>query len=1338
MDKYYIGLDIGTNSVGAACTDESYRLLRAKRKNCWAVRLFDEAEPASGRRVFRTMRRRLARRRQRIGFLQEVFEPIMPDPLFFLRLNNSCLVPEDKDDRLAADTNALFADKGFSDKEYHRQYPTIYHLRKALQTEDVKDPRLYYLAIHHIVKYRGHFLFDGGVSEFRDPIRLLTALGQVCEDVYGEDAPSFDVRHAEELKRILVTVRGVNDKKRALTSLFVPGSDAAKEIITALAGGKLTPKKLFSEAYADEQSFAVMEKTDEEFEALRETYGEDFALLEAIRAICNFALFEKLLQSSEDLSSAMIAVYDRHKRELKELKAFVKANGTQEDYRRLFKATDQYDSNKRTGNYANYVGYTKKGGDKVNVPHVSYEGFLLWLKAFLTALPAADEEQKASILARIEAREFLPQILHSDNGVIPHQLNEAELKKILENMVRNLPQTAEIAQKTPAIFLFRVPYYVGPLTGKNAWVVRNFSQKVTPWNFKDVVDEAASNENFMRRMTNKCTYLHGEDVLPRQSITYQKYDVLNQLNKLRVNGDLLPVEVKQGIYRDLFLQKSKVTDKAIRDYLVRTGQLSSEEAARAELGGKDGEIKANMSSYIKLKKTLGDFVDRDLAEGGGVCEDIILWHTLNTDKGIVASLIKKKYGHRPEVMQKLSALKGLTFKEFGRLSARFLTDLRTIDPSTGELLSVLDLLYDTQENLNEILFDERYGFSDLLRRDNGEESGEITKEDVDELYVSPAVKRGILQSLRMVDEYVGAIGRAPDKIFVEVTRGADEKAKGRTTSSRKKTLTEIYRAQGLTEFLTEISDPKYTDMRLRQERLYLWFRQLGRCMYSGERIELSDLNGDTYDVDHILPRSYVKDDSIENKVLVLRAKNQEKRDLYPLPAELVTPEARRHWDLLLRKGLLSGVTYERLTRTEPLGENDYRDFINRQKTITDQTAKAVAELLGRKYPDTKIVYSRARNVSDFRQQFSLAKSREANDLHHARDAYLNVVVGNVYDVRFSSEFYTYYKKEDEWREYNLKKLFTKDIKGAWSKDSIDIVKKVMADPSPCVTRYAFEFGGNFYDQTVYPASDTAVTAPRKKNLPAEKYGGYKSQKTAYFAIVRSKGRRGAPLVTVEPIPVLVAYRAKVDPDAVKRYLSERLTEPELVVPKVKVKQLITYNGTALWLAGVQNGNRIIYHNAIQLFLDRDREKYVSSLEKLSRMRKERVVTDETLEEYVLHQNREGVVKAKVDREQNQDLYDYLTEKLGVNAYGGVQLFETLRSRLIEWRRAFFVLSVAKQADVLLNLLKAFKCNAEKANLKEIGGSASEGNLILGNNITDVDFRLIYLSPCGLTVKERRI
>ena len=54
---YYLGLDMGTDSLGWAVTDSSYHILRAKGKDLWGVRLFPSAETSVERRTYRVNRR---------------------------------------------------------------------------------------------------------------------------------------------------------------------------------------------------------------------------------------------------------------------------------------------------------------------------------------------------------------------------------------------------------------------------------------------------------------------------------------------------------------------------------------------------------------------------------------------------------------------------------------------------------------------------------------------------------------------------------------------------------------------------------------------------------------------------------------------------------------------------------------------------------------------------------------------------------------------------------------------------------------------------------------------------------------------------------------------------------------------------------------------------------------------------------------------------------------------------------------------------------------------------------------------------------------------------------
>lgn len=89
--EYYLGLDMGSSSVGWAVTNEKYEILRAHGKTLWGVRLFDSAQTAEERRGFRTAKRRLDRRNWRIELLQKIFaeEVEKIDDGFFRRMKES-------------------------------------------------------------------------------------------------------------------------------------------------------------------------------------------------------------------------------------------------------------------------------------------------------------------------------------------------------------------------------------------------------------------------------------------------------------------------------------------------------------------------------------------------------------------------------------------------------------------------------------------------------------------------------------------------------------------------------------------------------------------------------------------------------------------------------------------------------------------------------------------------------------------------------------------------------------------------------------------------------------------------------------------------------------------------------------------------------------------------------------------------------------------------------------------------------------------------------------------------------------------------------------------------
>ncbi len=609
---YYVGLDMGTGSVGWAVTDESYQILRRHGKAMWGVRLFESAKTAEERRMFRTGRRRLDRRGWRIEILQEIFaeEISRVDPGFFLRMKESKYYPEDKRDiegNCPELPYTLFVDKTFTDKDFHKKYPTIYHLRKMLmETEDTLDIRLVYLALHHMMKHRGHFLLSGDISQVT---KFKNTFNQFIENIRNEEM-DFEIELDESaVQMIEETLKDKNLTRSAKKSKLVKGLNAKnvrdKAFLTLLSGGTVKLSDLFGMEELNEGERPKISFADngyEEYAAVVEMeLGELYYIVESAKAVYDWAILSDILGGSTSISDAKVRAYEKHKADLKYLKAVVKEYFPKEVYNAVF-----VESSDKLNNYPAYIGMTKKKGKKVSLEgkRCSREEFMDFLKKnIVVKLP--DEEAKMYLQSELEKDSFLPKQVNKDNGVIPYQVHKYELKKILDNLGDKIPFLKENAEKIEKLFSFRIPYYVGPLrtgNGENskfAWAERKSTEKIYPWNFENVIDVEQSAENFIRRMTNKCTYLIGEDVLPKDSLLYSKFMVLNELNNLRLDGQKISVELKQKIYRDVFCRSRKVTQKKLKSYLIREGIAGK----NVELTGIDGDFKGSLTAYHDFKKS---------------------------------------------------------------------------------------------------------------------------------------------------------------------------------------------------------------------------------------------------------------------------------------------------------------------------------------------------------------------------------------------------------------------------------------------------------------------------------------------------------------------------------------------------------------------------------------------------------------------------------------------------------------------------------------------------------------------------------------------------------------
>ena len=1306
---YYLGLDMGTGSLGWSVTNEKYEVLRKHGKALWGVRLFESANTAEERRIFRTARRRLQRRSQRIEVLQELFaeEIYKVDPGFYLRMKESRYVPEDKKDTEGNCPElpyALFVDKTYTDKTYHQQFPTIYHLRKMLmETKETPDIRLVYLALHHMMKHRGHFLIAGDINNVK---RFDITFQSFLKTILDEELDFHIGINEDELQFIEEVLKDKKLTKSSKKTSLIKGlgakSACEKAVCTLISGGTVKLSDIFGNDEMDEFERAKISFSDNGYDeyvgVVEEELGEQYIIIEAAKAVYDWSVLVEILGDSDSISEAKVKVYEKHKKDLAYLKRVVKKYLTVQDYKNLFVVTDE-----KKKNYCAYIGMTKKNGKKVALSgkQCTKEEFRDYLKKnIVNKIP--EEEVKKYLEDEIDKGSFLPKQVNKDNSVLPYQIHLYEMKKILDNLEEKLPIIKENKEKIVQLFEFRIPYYVGPINNirteqdqKFAWAIRRSSEKIYPWNFEEVIDVEASAEKFIRRMTNKCTYLSGEDVLPKDSLLYSKFMVLNELNNLRLDGEPISVELKQKLYEDLFQRKRKVKQKALKEYLYKEGIAGK----NVEISGIDGDFKASLTAYHDFKEKLTG-VELSTKEKEEIVLNISLF---GDDKKLLKRRLKKLFPKLTD--NQINSISTLNYKGWGRLSKAFLEEVTVPAPETGEVWNIINALWETNDNLMQILSD-KYLFKSVVETKNNQNTEELSYETIENLYVSPAVKRQIWQTILVIKELQKVMKAAPKRVFIEMAR---EKQENKRTESRKTQLLDLYKKCKKEEkdWASELADRQ--DHELRRDKLYLYYVQKGRCMYSGESIDLDDLEKN-YDIDHIYPQSKIMDDSLDNRVLVKKDLNAEKSDFYPIKKD-IRDKMKPFWKSLLDGGFISKEKYNRLIRHTEFEVNELAGFIQRQLVETRQSTKAVAEILKQALPETEIVYAKARNVSHFRQTFDLIKVRELNDLHHAKDAYLNIVVGNAYFVKFTKDA-AWFIREHPGRTYNLQKMFTqRDIERrnevAWKvgkNGTINTVKHYMDRNDILVTRRSYEVRGGLFDQQIMKKGKGQV--PIKGNderlQSIEKYGGYNKATGTYFMLVESKDKKGNIQRTIEYIPLYL--KEKIEKDemvAIKLLVEERgLIEPVIRLRKIKTDTLFKVDGFRMWLSG-RTGNQLIFKNANQLLLSKEETAILKRVLK-----------------YVQRFNENKAAKLTAwDELASADLirlYDVFLGKIQ-NAVYGVRLSAQIAT-LTEKREVFESLTDEEKCMVLSEILHMFQCNSSNANLKLINGPASAGGLKINNNI----------------------
>ncbi|KRN88591.1 type II CRISPR RNA-guided endonuclease Cas9 [Ligilactobacillus ceti] len=1384
--KYYVGLDIGTSSVGWAVTDANYELLKVNGHKTWGSRLFTEAETALERRTHRATRRRLQRRKQRLDLLDELFaeELAKVDPQFLLRLKESQYHMEDKS---TDDKYVLFNDQNRTDGEFFTEYPTIYHLRSELMQGKKEDIRAVYLALHHIVKYRGHFLLPGDNYDMQGNLsELIKRLFKFIEEtLFIEDLGLTDEIQSKIEEILLTKTKTRLDRQKEIVKLFNTKhqklDDKQKKLLEAIFKLCLGLKGNMVNIFGDKGEYGIDftdvedKKKKVEFSADYDNnindyvdfFGEYFELLEITKKINDTVIFSEILVDGKGFSESKVISYEKHQQDLRKLKTLLKSLDKTLGYKYGEGLYQKILLDDVKSNYVNYSGNSQK------LKKCTKDEFYGFIKSKLNSVTKkekvseAQQKEIAQILADMEFGDYLPLQRTTDNGVIPNQLHKKELIEIIEQQTKyhdffnDVDENGlTIKDKIISLMTFRIPYYVGPLndyhkvadgTG-HAWIEKKKDGKIYPWNFDEMVDTEATAEKFIKNLTNKCTYLKGEDVLPKESKLYSEFMLLNELNNIKIDNQKLDPKLKMKMVSELFMKKNeKITKKKIVDYLRSIGQANGNEM----VSGIDREIKSDLKTIHKIQHY---YQDASLE----MAENIIRWNTIFNDStsDILKDKITKAYGDVLTPGQ-IKGLSNLACKDWGKLSEKFLTGIRC-DVGEFKNISIIQAMRDTNNNLMELLSN-KYEFMDKIQEYNKEYYGDFTFKAepsiMDDLYVGPGPKRAIWQAVRIVEEIKRIMGHDPEKIFLETTR-----------TNRAPKVKNTKRYDALEKKYESVKEHEYAEVKkefeiekndsLNIKKLFLYFTQLGHCMYSDEKIPYNELFTNRYDIDHIYPRSKTRDNSMDNLVLVKAECNRDKKDNYPIKLKTnIQQKCQVRWAYLRDKKLITEEKYNRLVRKTPLTEDELSQFIARQLVFTSQSVKATAEVFKRLYEDSKICYVKAENVSDFRygstrkmskddQPQPFIKNRDVNDFHHAKDAYLNIVVGNVYDVKFTQNPTRFIKAN---KDYSLNYIFrypvNKKGENVWDPEqSMKIVEKTLKSNDVRVTKLVKPITSPISNETLHKALKCKPGSylPRKssKGTPladVTKYGGYEKIKNAYYSIYKytyMKKKECMEEFLLVPIPIHLVNNDEELPKYINDKIAERAKKKKLETVECIVKEL--YQGTLVRINGYDyriagsSGKQFELHNGINLIVEPWVEKVLKETDKF--VRKSNSKLDKK-------QQKENTTETLIEKQLN-DVFEYLCRKLNQGIFKNNK--HTLPAKLLgdSIQKRFEDASIEDEFEVIKELISAIAKNPQ--NFKTIqkvldisGSSIPRFNLKLTKNNVD-EFIIKNESVTGLFTHEKVI
>jgi len=520
-------------------------------------------------------------------------------------------------------------------------------------------------------------------------------------------------------------------------------------------------------------------------------------------------------------------------------------------------------------------------------------------------------------------------------------------------------------------------------------------------------------------MLGKCTFERSEYRAAKASFSAERHVWLTRLNNLRINNkghiQALDAAQRQAALWLPYLGAEKFTYSHLKDALIKQGLLDKDTRFvglnygqdKKEIKKAESEVLVKLQGWHALKKVLlkadqesaWEQISAAAIDGNPTLIDTIaqVLSVYKDDADIEAKLSELPL---PGGRNTVDVLLGIRFDKFSNLS---LKALQSILP-----LMAQGMRYD--EAAKAIYGDHRQALANTSEKhlllpplyentrhykSKSDRVGSMRFKDGLDIPRNPVVLRALNQARKVVNALIREYG-SPHAVHIEMARDLSRPHQERKDIEKQQHEYKE-RSNVAKEQFQECFHREATGREL--EKYLLYKEQQGKCGYSLQDLDLNRVvNDPSYvEVDHALPYSRSYDDSKTNKILVLKAENQNKgnRTCYEYLSSFPGRENGERWRNFVAF-VESNQTY-RLTKRNKLlrknfGKEQSAEFRERNLNDTRYICRFFKNFvenhlqLHEESASKRCVVLNGQLTAFLRARWGFAKVREESDRHHALDA----------------------------------------------------------------------------------------------------------------------------------------------------------------------------------------------------------------------------------------------------------------------------------------------------------------------------------------------------------------